>query len=276
MQNKGALKLLVVALVIACAYALSFTFVSRSVEKKADKYAAGFDVEQQDYVRENYLDSMRTQDVYNLGFIKFTYKEVKEKEINLGLDLKGGMNVLLEISPVDIVKALSNNNQDPIFLQALDQASAAQAGGSTDFIGDFVSAYEGLSGGSRLIDVFSTSDLSTSKELSLTATNQQVAEYLRHQVESAIDNSYNILSKRIDRFGIAQPNIQRVKNTGRILVELPGIKEPERVRKLLQGAAALEFWMTYDQSAVMPYIAQADRAIYDIEKAKGTLAGATE
>ena len=262
MQNRGVLKVLVIALILSAAYALSFTFVSMNVEKKADNYAATFDIDRQEDARQTFLDSMKSQTVYNLGFVKFTYGDVKEKEINLGLDLKGGMNVLLEISPEDIVRALSNYNQDQVFNQAIvDARTQAQRTGSGDFVDNFARAYEQLSGGGRLIDIFNTPDMISSKALSLNATNSEVVTYLKSQVESAIDNSYMILSKRIDRFGITQPNIQRVKNTGRILVELPGVKEPDRVRKLLQGTASLEFWMTYDNARVAPVLMEIDNTL---------------
>ncbi len=262
MQNKGALKVLVIALLIAAAYALSFTFVARGVEKKADAIAASVDIDRSEEARQAYLDSMKTQTVYNLGFIKFTYSEVKEKEINLGLDLKGGMNVMLEIAPEDIIRALAGHSQDPTFAQAMAEASAqAMKTGSTDFVDNFTGAYNRLSGGSPLINIFSTPEVIASRALTVNASDAQVTAYLKEQVESAIANSYMIISKRIDRFGIAQPNIQRVKNTGRILVELPGVKEPERVRKLLQGTASLEFWMTYENGAVLPVLQEIDNAL---------------
>ncbi len=257
MQNRGILKVLVIALIISAAYVLSFTFVAKNVENKADDYAAAYDIERQEEARQTFLDSMKTQTVYNLGVVKFTYGQVKEKEINLGLDLKGGMNVLLEISPEDIVRALSDYNQDNIFNQAL-----AEAHGETgDYVDNFEKVYVRLTGGGQLIDIFNTPDVITSRALSLGASNAEVTTYLKAQVESAIDNSYMILSKRIDRFGITQPNIQKVKNSGRILVELPGVKEPERVRKLLQGTASLEFWMTYDNARVAPVLVEIDRLL---------------
>jgi SecD/SecF fusion protein len=262
MQNKGALKVLVIALLIAAAYALSFTFVARGVEKKADAVAAAAGIDQGAKARQAYLDSMKTQTAYNLGFVKFTYGEVKEKEINLGLDLKGGMNVMLEIYPEDIIRALSGHSQDATFSQAVAEASAqAQKTGSAGFVDDFARAYQRLSGGSPLIHLFSTPEVIASRALTVNASDAQVVTYLKSQVESAIENSYMIISKRIDRFGITQPNIQRVKNTGRILVELPGVKEPERVRKLLQGTASLEFWMTYENASVLPVLEQIDSAL---------------
>ncbi len=256
MQNKGAIRLVAILLGLACLYQLSFTFVTRNVEGKAAAYAAG------DMKKEQaYLDSVRNQPVYDLWFISFTYKECKDKELNLGLDLRGGMNVMLEISVEDVVKALSNNSKDPIFTQALAQAREAQKmkGGSEDYVSLFAKAYNELSGGAPLAMIFATADLK--EKVNSTSTNEEVVKVLREESESAIANSFNVLSRRIDRFGVTQPNIQRLKNSGRILVELPGVKEPERVRKLLQGTASLEFWATYDNTAIYPMLAAADQAV---------------
>lgn len=275
MQNKGALKLLVILLVIACAYQLSFSFVTRSVEKKAETYAAQFESELQAEKEQAYLDSMKTKTVYNLGFIKFTYKECKEKEINLGLDLKGGMNVMLEISVEDVVVALSNNSKDPAFTQAISQAREAQKSSSDDFITLFARAYEQTSNGGRLANIFTTPDLRS--EISPTSSNEEVIKVLRQQADGAISNSFNVLRSRIDRFGVAQPNIQRIEGSGRILVELPGVKEPERVRKLLQGTASLEFWSVYDNTETFEYFIKANEVISNLEKAqKSTEASVNE
>ncbi|MBQ4279605.1 MAG: protein translocase subunit SecDF [Rikenellaceae bacterium] len=261
MQNKGAIKFLAIVLAIACAYQLSFTFVTQHVEKKAARYAAGDDAKEQAY-----LDSIKSVTVYNLGFIKFNYKECKEKEINLGLDLKGGMNVMLEISVQDVVRALSNDSKDPIFNQALAQAEADQKNSTADYLTLFVNAYEKLSGGGKLSYIFNTPEL---KELiTPSSTNEQVIRVLRSQVDGAIDNSFNVLRNRIDKFGVTQPNIQRLENSGRIMVELPGIKEPDRVRKLLQGTASLEFWATYNNTEIYPLLVQANQVISEIEAAR--------
>ncbi|MDR2885540.1 MAG: protein translocase subunit SecDF, partial [Rikenellaceae bacterium] len=264
MQNKGAIRLVAILLGIACLYQLSFTVVTRSVEKKAATYAAGDEVKQQAY-----LDSVRNKPVYSLGFIDFTYKECKDKELNLGLDLRGGMNVMLEISVEDIVRALSGDSKDPVFNQALTNARNAQKASGGDFITLFANNYAELSGGAPLAMIFSTADLKES--VHSTSTNEEVIKVLRDQAESAIANSFNVLSRRIDRFGVTQPNIQRLQNSGRILVELPGVKEPERVRKLLQGTASLEFWATYDNQQLFPMLEQADRAVREyLEANQGT------
>ena len=264
MQNKGALKLLAVLFAIACAYQLSFTFVGQSVERKAAEYAAQFAPELQLQKEQAYLDSIKSKTVYNLGVVKFNYREVKEKEINLGLDLRGGMNVMLEISVEDVVRALSNNNQDPMFNQAIVEARKAQQN-SGDFISAFASAYDKISGGAPLAYLFNTPELK--EQITPQTSNSDVISVLRTESESAIANSFNVLRSRIDRFGVAQPNIQRLENSGRILVELPGVKEPERVRKLLQGTASLEFWSTYNNSEIYPILEQANA---ELAKAKAS------
>ena len=267
MQNKGALKFLAIVLAIACAYQLSFTFVTRHVENQAARYAAGDPVKEQ-----NYLDSVKSQPVYNLGFVKFNYKECKEKEINLGLDLRGGMNVMLEISVEDVIRALSNDSKDPIFNQALAQAREDQKNSTSDYITLFASAYEKLSNGGKLSYIFNTPELR--EVITPASTNEQVIAVLREQAESAIANSFNVLRSRIDRFGVTQPNIQRLENSGRILVELPGVKEPERVRKLLQGTASLEFWATYENNEIYPALEQANAVIRGLKEA-GEIADTT-
>ena len=264
MQNKGALKLLAVLFAIACAYQLSFTFVGQSVERKAAEYAAQFAPELQLQKEQAYLDSIKSKTVYNLGVVKFNYREVKEKEINLGLDLRGGMNVMLEISVEDVVRALSNNNQDPMFNQAIVEARKSQQN-SGDFISAFASAYDKISGGAPLAYLFNTPELK--EQITPQTSNSDVISVLRTESESAIANSFNVLRSRIDRFGVAQPNIQRLENSGRILVELPGVKEPERVRKLLQGTASLEFWSTYNNSEIYPILEQANA---ELAKAKAS------
>lgn len=265
MQNKGALKLLAILLAIACAYQLSFTLVTQRVEKKAEQYAAQYAPEEQEARQQFYLDSLKSKTVYNLGFIQFTYKECKEKEINLGLDLKGGMNVMLEISVEDVLKALSNDSKDPVFREALAAARQAQANSREDYITLFAKSYDELSNGAPLAYIFNTPELK--EEISPSSTNEQVIRVLREQAESAISNSFNVLRNRIDRFGVTQPNIQRLENSGRILVELPGVKEPERVRKLLQGTASLEFWATYANSEIYPILNQVNQELIKINQA---------
>ena len=270
MQNRGAIKAIAIILAIACAYQLSFTFVARNIEKKAARYAEGFPVELQQERQQSYLDSIKSQKV----FLGFTYKQVKEREINLGLDLKGGMNVMLEISVEDVVRALSNDSQDPIFNAALSQARSEQKNSAEDFITLFSRAYADLSGNAPLALIFNTQELR--EKITPTSTNEQVIRVLREEAASAIDNSFNVLRSRIDRFGVTQPNIQKIGASGRILVELPGVKEPERVRKLLQGTASLEFWLTYNNTEIFPMLEQANAVVKELQKASDAAAAGEE
>ena len=260
MQSKGFIKLIAVLLALACVYQLSFTFKTRSVEKKAAQYAAQFPIDEQSAAEQHYLDSIQNQPVYNLGFKKFTYKECKEKELNLGLDLKGGMNVMLEVQVEDVVKALAGDSQnDPAFQQAIAEANEAmKQGSSNDYIGDFVKAYSRLSNGRPLAEIFVSPDR---KDITLESSDADVEKLLKRETEAAIGASFNVLRSRIDHFGVTQPNIMRLPNSHRILVELPGVKEPQRVRDLLQGTASLEFWLTYDAREVLPMLASADKLL---------------
>ncbi len=260
MQSKGFIKLIAVLLALACVYQLSFTFKTRGVEKKAAAYAAQFPLDQQAEAEQHYLDSVQNLSVYNLGFRKFTYKECKEKELNLGLDLKGGMNVMLEVQVEDVIKALAGDSQnDPAFVQAIAEANEAlKQGTSSDYIGDFAKAYARLSNGRPIAEIFVSPDR---KDITLESSNADVEKILNKETEAAIGASFNVLRSRIDRFGVTQPNIVRLPNSHRILVELPGVKEPQRVRDLLQGTASLEFWTTYDANEVLPTLVAADKLI---------------
>lgn len=260
MQSKGFIKLIAVLLGLACVYQLSFTFKTRGVEKKAAAYAAQFPLDQQAEAEQHYLDSVQNLPVYNLGFRKFTYKECKEKELNLGLDLKGGMNVMLEVQVEDVVKALAGDSQnDPAFIEAIGVANEAmKQGSSTDYISDFVKAYSRISNGRPIAELFVSPDR---KDITLESSDADVEKILKRETEAAIGASFNVLRSRIDHFGVTQPNIMRLPNSHRILVELPGVKEPQRVRDLLQGTASLEFWTTYDANEVIPALSAADKLI---------------
>ena len=260
MQSKGFIKLIAVLLALACVYQLSFTFKTRGVEKQAAAYAAQFPLDQQGEAEQHYLDSVQNLGVYNLGFKKFTYKECKEKELNLGLDLKGGMNVMLEVQVEDVVKALAGDSQhDPAFVGAIAEANAAlKDGTSKDYISDFVKAYQRLSNGGSLAAIFVSPDR---KDITLESSDADVEKILKKETDAAIAASFNVLRSRIDHFGVTQPNIMRLPNSHRILVELPGVKEPQRVRDLLQGTASLEFWLTYDAREVLPALAAADKLV---------------
>ncbi len=247
MQNKGFVKVFAVLLTLVCLFYLSFSFVTRYYNGKAEEYAGG------DASKESlYLDSVSTQKVW-LGY---TLKQCREMEISLGLDLKGGMNVVLELSVADVIRSLSNNNQDENFNKALDLAYARQATSQKDFIDLFAEEYKNLDNGARLSAIFSTFELKD--KITPQSSDAQVVSVLKEELKSAIDNSFNVLRTRIDRFGVVSPNIQRLETAGRILVELPGVKEPERVRKLLQGSANLEFWETYQLPEVYQQLVAAD------------------
>jgi SecD/SecF fusion protein len=266
MQNKGAVKLLAIALALVTIYQLSFTYITRRVERDAAAYADGDPVRQQAY-----LDSMMRENVYNfLGIRQYTYREAKEREINLGLDLRGGMNVTLEISSYEIIRALSNYSDDPTFVDALNLAREYQKTSTEDFITLFGRAFETIDPDAQLAAIFSTPELRD--RITFASSNQEVLSVIRREAERAIDNSFNILRSRIDRFGVTQPNIQKLETHGRILVELPGVREPERVRSLLQGTANLEFWETYDNQEIYPYLLQANERIREIEEAQSALA----
>ena len=269
MQNKGFVKVFALLLTLICLFYLSFTFVTRHHSNKAIEYAAG------DPVKESfYLDSISTERVWLtfnwLGFKNtgYTFKECREMEISLGLDLKGGMNVVLELNVADVVRSLSNNNQDENFNNALDLAYSRQASSQKDFIELFSEEYQKLAPNESLSSLFSTFELKD--KITPQSTDAQVRVVLRQELQSAIDNSFNVLRTRIDRFGVVSPNIQRLETTGRILVELPGVKEPERVRRLLQGSANLEFWETYELSEIYQNLVRADQALANVLRSSAT------
>ena len=269
MQNKGLIRIVAILLGIACIWQLSFTAVTRLQEKKAAKYATAraeqfvaanpvnpdvreFVIDSVAAIRNRaYVDSINSEKVY----LWYTFKDVKEKEINLGLDLKGGMNVMLQVQLQDLVKALSGNSTDPDFQKALDLAKKNNVNSSQDFIGLFESAWAETANGRRLAEIFGTYELRD--KVKPESTDKEVIEVIRNEAKSAIDNSFNVLRNRIDRFGVTQPNIQRIENSGKILIELPGVKDPERVRKLLQGTASLEFWPTFTANEVNLYAVDA-------------------
>ena len=261
MQNKGFVKVFAVLLTLVCMFYLSFSFVTRHYNSKAAEYAGG------DPAKESaYLDSLSTQKVW-LGY---TLKQCREMEISLGLDLKGGMNVVLELNVADVIRSLSNNNQDENFNKALDLAYENQATSQKDFIDLFAEEYKKLDNGARLSAIFSTFELKD--KITPQSSDAQVIAVLKEELKSAIDNSFNVLRTRIDRFGVVSPNIQRLETAGRILVELPGVKEPERVRKLLQGSANLEFWETYNLPEIYQQLVAADNMLATILKSDDTAA----
>ena len=249
MQNKGFVKVFAVLLTLVCVFYLSFSFVTRHYTSKAKEFAKG-DVK----VEQDYLDSLANEKVY---FGNWTLKQCREMEISLGLDLKGGMNVILEVSVPDVIKALADNKSDETFNQALATAAKQATTSQDDVITLFIREYHKLAPDASLSQLFATQQLKD--KVNQKSSDAEVEKVLREEVKAAVDNSFNVLRTRIDRFGVVQPNIQSLEDKmGRIMVELPGIKEPERVRKLLQGSANLEFWETYNAKDVASYLQSAD------------------
>jgi SecD/SecF fusion protein len=255
MQGKGVIKFFAILLAVVCLYQLSFTWVAQKVESDAKAIAKG---SPEKYTA--YLDSMSSQPVYPL--FKHNYAYVKQRELALGLDLKGGMNVTMQIQLDELVRKISNNNPDVTFNQALANADKLQADAKTsqkDYIALFVSEYEKLSPDGKLAAIFSTKD--NQDHLKFNASNSEVQAYLKDQANTAVKQSYTVLNTRINQFGVTQPNIQLEQSSNRILVELPGVKEPERVRKLLQGSAKLEFYETYDNTEAYQYLINIDNLL---------------
>ena len=249
MQNKGFIKVIAVLLTLICLFYLSFSFVTNRVDKKA---AAMSEQEASDY-----LDSLNTTPFY-LG--TYNLKQCRETAIGLGLDLKGGMNVILEVSVPDVVKALADHKTDEAFVKSVNEAAKEAQDSQSDFITLFVKAYKKNTPNGNLATIFATQQLKG--KVNTNSTDSEVEKVLREEVDAAVDNSFRVLRTRIDRFGVVQPNIQKIEGqSGRIMVELPGIKEPERVRKLLQGSANLEFWETYDTQVILPYLNQLNAAL---------------
>ncbi len=259
MQSKGVIKWVAILLGLACLYQLSFTWKTRQVQKAAVEYAQSFPAEEQASMEQYYLDSIENKTVYNVGLTSFTYKQCKEKEINLGLDLKGGMNVMLEIQVEDVVKSLAGESKnDPNFVVAIAEANEALRQGTGGYIETLAEAYSKASNGQPLADLFVSPDR---KDIKSGMSDAEVVKVLKQETDDALAASFNIIRSRIDHFGVVQPNIQRLPNSNRILVELPGVKEPERVRKLLQGTASLEFWTTYNGQELLPALQRADMAV---------------
>lgn len=252
MQNKGFIKFLAIALTLVSVFYLSFTFVTNKYYKQAKKYSGGRpDLESQ------YLDSLAKEKIW-LGY---SLEKCRAMEINLGLDLKGGMNVIVEIAAADILKSLSDNNPDSVFNQVLNRATELQSRGQNDFISAFALTYKELDPNAKLSAIFGTYELK--EKICPQSTNEEVIAVLRTELKSAYDNSFNILRNRIDKFGVVAPNIQRMDKEGLISIELPGVKDPNRVRDLLQGTANLEFWETYSELEIHQTLILANNIIRD-------------
>ena len=254
MKNQGIVVFLTIIVTLLCLYYLSFTFVSNSVQSDAIAYASDENGNVSFSKKQSFLDSVWNEPVYNLLGIEYSYKDIKETELGLGLDLQGGMHVTLEVSPVDIIKGLSGNNDDPKFLEALDLAEELQRNSQADFVDLFQQAFNEVSPNGRLAPIFANA-ANRDKDISFQSSDGDIVKLIKEEVSQAIDRSFNILRTRVDRFGTSQPNIQQLPGTGRIQIELPGVENRERVRKLLQGVAKLEFWEVlnfYDQELAGP------------------------
>lgn len=240
MQNKGVIVFLTVLITGLCLYYLSFTFVSNNVQKKADAYATDASGKVDFVKRRSYLDSVWRQPVYNFLGADFTYQEIKETELGLGLDLQGGMHVTLAVSPVEIVKGLAGNPKDEVFNKSVEEAKELAKTSNDKYVNLFYASWQKNNPGKNLSAVFATA--ANRGRISLESTDSEILDIIDTEVENAIERSFNILRTRIDRFGTSQPNIQRIQGSGRIQIELPGVDNQERVRNLLQGVAKLQFW----------------------------------
>ena len=258
MQNKAAIIVLAIALALVSIYQLSFTGATYMVKKEAREYAKG------DLVKETkYLDSIATLTEDQWSFLGYSFKEVQKKEMNLGLDLKGGMNVILEVSVEDILKALSNYSTDKTFAAAIDRAKQMQKQSQADFLTLFGQAFTEVDPNAKLASIFGTVEMRD--KINFNSSNEDVLKVLDAEVTIAIDNAFNILRTRIDRFGVVQPNITLLATKGRILIELPGQTDPQRVRELLQGTANLEFWETYENGEIIGYLSQANNLLKEVQ-----------
>jgi len=259
MRNKGAIKLLAILMALVCLYQLSFTVVTSRIEKKANEFANG-DPKRKIF----YKDSLSGVPVYNFFWLKkYTYRQCQEREFNLGLDLKGGMNVMLEVSVNDVIRSLSNYSTDAMFNKALALAKERQIKSQDDFVSLFGKAFAEIDPNAKLAAIFNTINLRD--RIKYNSTNAEVLDILKAETKIAIANSVKILRARIDQFGVAQPNFQELGTAGRVLIELPGIKDPERVRKLLQVSAKLEFWETYENSEVYGFLQDANNKLKELE-----------
>src|SRR5665647_2488762 len=258
MQNKAAIIVLAIALGLVSIYQLSFTGATYKVKKEAKAYAKG-NLEKET----QYLDSISTLPKEKWSFLGYTFKDCQKKELNLGLDLKGGMNVILEVSVEDILKALSNYNPDKTFNTALEKAKELQKQSQSDYLTLFGKAFQDADPNAKLASIFGTPELR--EKINFNSTNAEVLKVLDGEVSGAITNTFNILRTRIDRFGVVQPNITQLSTKGRILIELPGQTNPKRVRELLSGTANLEFWECYENSEIIGYLSQANNVLKEIQ-----------
>ena len=280
MQNKGLVKLFALLFGLVSIYQLSFTFKANQVESNAQEIAVSkFDESVEEYdVKRNieqtrYLDSLGSQDVYNIGIASYTYNEVKDKAMNLGLDLKGGINVILQISVKDILLGLANNSKDPVFNKALNDAEELQKDSQDTYLESFYTAFDAIKGDTKLAspDIFANRELS--EEINFNMSDDEVKPIIKQKIDESIVSAFEVLRKRIDKFGVTQPNIQRLGSSGRILVELPGAKDVDRVKSLLQSTAQLEFWDAHKGETLLSFMVEANEVLKGIvTPAKDTIA----
>jgi SecD/SecF fusion protein len=275
MQNKGLVKLFALLFGLVSIYQLSFTFKANQIERNASEIAINKISESEPDYRalrsqeeSNYLESIATDTVFNIGVAKFTYNDVKEKAMNLGLDLKGGINVILQVSVKDILKGLANNTKNPVFNKALDDASELQKNSQNTYLQDFFVAFDKIKGDTKLAspDIFYTKSLDG--DIDGTMNDEQVKKVIETKIDESIISAFEVLRKRIDEFGVTSPNIQRLGTSGRILVELPGVKDVERATQLLQSTAQLEFWDAYKGELFFDFLAQANEVLKGVVKAE--------
>ena len=273
MRNKGVIVVLTVIITALCLYYLSFTFISRNIQQQAVEYATSKTGHINLSKKQTYLDSIWNEPVYNLFGAEFTFKEIKDTELNLGLDLQGGMHVTLEVSPIDILKGLSGHSEDTGFLAAIDQAKESQKNSQESFSSLFYQAFKNANPDKNLAPIFANS--ANIGRVSSSDADDKIMDFINLEVEDAIDRSFIIIRSRIDQFGTSQPNIQRLQGTGRIQVEIPGADNPERVRKLLQGVAKLEFWEVAEsgETAVSSTLASINNLLVEEQKAALQVSG---
>lgn len=260
MKGQGLIRFFIIAFAIVCGYQLLFSCGAKSVESDAKAFSKG-----NKKAYQSYIDSVQDRTALNLGFAEFTYKQCRNKQINLGLDLQGGMNVVLEVSVPDVIKGLAGYSNNPLFTNALDAAVKAQSDSQDDFVTLFIKQFKAKNPSKNLASIFAT--IENKDRVNINTSDADVEAFLRQESEGAIDRSFNIISTRVDKFGVANPNIQRQQGTGRINVELPGVDNPERVRKLLQGTAKLEFWETFENSEVINSLDAANKLLGENAKA---------
>jgi SecD/SecF fusion protein len=266
MKNKGVIIVLTIIITTLCLYYLSFTFISRNIQQQAVEYATSESGNLDLRKKQTYLDSIWNEPVYSLFGAEYTFKEIKDTELNLGLDLQGGMHVTLEVSPVDILKGLSGNNEDAAFQAAIVEASVLQKNSQESFSSLFYQAFKSANPDQNLAPIFANS--ANSGRVSFSDGDDKVMEFINLEIEDAIDRSFIIIRSRIDQFGTSQPNIQRLQGTGRIQVEIPGADNPERVRKLLQGVAKLEFWEVAELSEINNSLVSINNLLVEEQKAQ--------